>query len=391
MALLTVPAGMLIVALVWNVVSRLSRIPEKLDRPDQLAMQRRVYLVIAAVVQFLVWPAALENAGLAGYLIRIVGAALTVAPFLAGRDSRGDKGLACLWFVAILANLGLGLAAGSRAKALIVMVLFAAGYVSAIPRGRRLAVGTCAALAILPLLQFAGAAGVVRDRLGRGGLELVSSEHIREVFDELRLEMFGNQNAQEINLQGVGRMLAWTNVVVPLMTPAAIPYRGLDGFLGEATQTFRIASLSGLTSDDLLDAGLNSEPARLYGFTIDAFTAVEFTLVADAWSRGGASVALLFSVIAALVMTAAELCVRRLHRYGKPIATILALPVAKAAFFDANIFPLLTTLRVMLLNLLVIAVVVVAVEAIRLTSRGLRHDKPRPHRLNMTHNLVKIK
>jgi hypothetical protein len=166
-------------------------------------------------------------------------------------------------------------------------------------------------------------------------------------------------------------MLAWSNVVVPLMTPEIIPYRGMNGFLEETAQTFRIASVSGLTPDDLLDAGLNNEPVRLYGFTINSHTAVEFTLAADAWSRGGGPVVLLFSVIAALAITIGELCAYRLHAYGTGVATILALPLAKAAFFEVNIFPLLSTLRGMILYEVVICVLVIVVELARLPIRSL--------------------
>jgi hypothetical protein len=368
-----VPAGALLAAVAWWFVSRSSRVAEKLRPLDDLAKQRRLYLVIAAFVQLIFWPATLGNAGMAGYLIRVLAAALTAAPFLAGRDSRGDRGLASLWCLTILVNGVVGIATGSRSKALITVVLFAAGYISALPRNRRLAVGAFAALATIPLVQFSGAAGIVRDELGRDDPRLLQPEHLREVFYRLVVELTpGNQrNVEELNLQGAGRMLAWTNVVVPLMTPETIPYRGLDEFLDEAAQSFRIASVSGLTADDLLDAGLNVEPARLYGFTINSNTSVEFTLAADAWSRGGGPVAILFSFIAALALTFGEFAACRLHRYGTGVATILALPAAKAAFFDANIFPLLPTLRIMFLNLFVLAALTVVVELARFPNRGL--------------------
>ena len=379
LALLTIPTGTLIAGLTWLFFSRLSGGVERPEPSDDVAAPRRVYLVIAAFMQLLYWPAALENSGAAGFAARSVGAALMVAPFLAGRDVRRDRRLAALWCFIILANGVVGIAAGSRSKAFFTLVFFAAGYISALPRGRRLAAGACAVLAMVPLLQLAGAMGVVRGEVGRGGLELARPENIRAVFQVLSRELTSGENAEDVNMQGVGRMLAWANVVGPIMTPESIPYRGLHGFIDETATTFQIATISGMTADDLYDAGLFNAPARIYGFTVNANTSVEFPLLADAWSRGGAPVALLFSFIASLALMAGELCAYRLHRYPTGVATILALPVAKAAL-DAVGVPLLSMLRGMVLNLVMVAIGVAAIELIR-------HARLRARLRQLTHPL----
>lgn len=373
LAMLTVLVGALVAAMVWRFVSRSSGLAEYTDPREDVARQRRPYLIIAALVQLLFWPAALENSGALGYAGRIMAAALIASPFLAGRDSRRDRGLATLWSVTILLNAGIGLAAGTRSKAFVAAVLFVAGYISALPKSRRIAAGVCAVVAMVPLIQLAGAVGVARNDLGRGGLELLQPDRIRDVFRQLSREIMpGDQSsAEDVKIEGVSRLLAWTNVVVPLMTPEAIPYRGLDGFLDEAVRTFQVASMSGLTPDDLYDAGLFVAPARFYGFTTNSNTSVEFTLAADGWSRGGAPIALVFSFIVGLALIAGELCAYRLHRYGTGVATILALPVVKAAFFDVNIVPLLSTLRAMVMNLLVVAIGVAVIELTRHAVRNV--------------------
>jgi len=207
---------------------------------------------------------------------------------------------------------------------------------------------------------------------------LMQSDHIREVFRELSHEMTTSDqlDADAVNGQGLGRLLAWTNVVVPLMTPDSVPYRGLDGFVDEARQTFQVASISGLTPDDLYDAGLINTPAKLYGFTVNSNTSVEFTVAADAWSRGGALVAILFSFIAALGLTLGELCTHRLHRFTPGVASVLALPVAKAAFFDANAVPLLFMMRGMVVYTLGMLVLVIIVEFACRTARKVRRLRP---------------
>jgi hypothetical protein len=180
------------------------------------------------------------------------------------------------------------------------------------------------------------------------------------------------QTTDEVNVQGVSRMLAWANVVVPVMTPEMIPYRGIDGFLNEAEQTFKVAALSGLTADDLYDSGLHTAQARAYGFTVNSETSVEFGLAADAWSRGGVPVTLLFSVIATLGLMMGEWFARRGHWYGTAVASVLALPVAKAAFFDSTSVHLLPMLRGMVLYILITALFVALVELTRLTTAGSR-------------------
>jgi hypothetical protein len=367
LAMLIVPAGAVIAAFVWWKVSQFSRRSKTVSSPEDIAARRRVYLVIAALAHLLYWPAGLEDSGAIGYIGRVLATALVCAPFLAGRDSWVDRPLAAFWSFVLLVNAAIGIAAGTRAKALVAVVLFAAGFISAMPKRKRLLVSVCATLLAVPLLQLAGALGVVRDELGRGGLEMVEAGHVNEVFRELSRELMpgDQQDIEVLREHGVSRLLAWTNVVVPLMTPQTVPYRGLDGFLDEATQTFRVASVTGSTPDDLYDAGLWNAPARQYGFTVNANTSVEFTLAADGWSRGGALLALLFGFVAALALAVGELCAYGLHRYGTGVATILALPAAKGAFFDTNFIPLLPMLRGVVFYTLTMAILIVAVEFVR--------------------------
>jgi len=373
-AILTAPVGTLIAGLLWSFISHLAARPEAASRTEDVAGRRRIYLIIAAVAHLLYWPAGLESSGIFGYVGRILATGLVCAPFLAGYDSATDRRLRALWLFTIVINACIGIVAGIRAKAFIAGVLFAAGYISSLPKRKRLAVGVCAILGAVPVIQLSGALGVVRDQLGRGGLEIVESGRVSEVFSQLSKEMFGKgDDTQAVREHGVSRLLAWTNVVVPILTPETVPYRGMDRFLDEAVETFKVSSVSGSTPDDLYDAGLWTAPARQYGFTVNSYTSVEFTVAADGWSRGGALIALLFSFVTALVLTLTEVAASRLHRFGEAAGSVLALPLAKAAFFDTNVIPLLPMLRGLALYTFVVAVVVVAVEIARHTVRTSSH------------------
>jgi len=367
-ALLIVPAGTLCTALLWRLVSSLSEDrPEAAMPEEKILDQRRVYLIVAAVVHLLYWPATLEVSGALGYFGRILAGAMIVAPFFAGHDAREDRGLARVWAFTILVNAVIGAAAGTRSKAFIPAVLFVAGFISGMPPRKRAIAAACALLAVLPLVQLAGAIAVVRRELGRDMLNVTNPDRFAEIFRRLAEVMTsaGDRNAEDTKVEGVSRQLAWTNVVVPLMTPETVPYRGIDGLLDEAAGTFRVARLSGLTVDDLNDAGLYNTPARDYGFTVNSGTAVEFTLAADGWSRGGPAVTLLFSIVVALLMIVMERWAAGAARFGAGVTTILAFPIAKAAFFDANTLPLLPIVRGLFVYTFAVAVVVAVVEFMR--------------------------
>jgi hypothetical protein len=383
-ALLMVPAGTLLVALLWRLVSHLS--PDRSERPisdQETRSQRRVYLVVAAIVHLLYWPSTLESSGALGYLGRVLAGALIAAPFIAGRDAREDRGLAHLWWLALLLNAIIGAAAGTRSKAFIPAVLFVAGFISGMPPRKRAVAGACALLAVLPLVQLAGAIALVRKELGRDMLNVTNPDRFAEVVRRLTEVMTSAEEAkaEETRVEGISRQLAWTNVVVPLMTPESVPYRGLDGLVDEALGTFRVARLSGSTADDLYDAGLYNAPARDYGFTVNSNTAVEFPLAADGWSRGGPGLLLLFAVITALAMITGEHAAARASRLSVGASTILVLPIAKAAFFDVNYIPLLPIIRGLFVYTFAVAVVIVSVELVRRLglqggrSRGALHHR----------------
>jgi hypothetical protein len=377
LAMIIVPLGAVVAALAWRLLSTFSRRTKTVSWSENVAAIRRPYLIIAAVAHLTYWPAGLEDSGAIGYVGRVLATALVCAPFLAGRDSQKDRRLGMLWVFTVVVNAVIGIAAGTRGKALLAAVLFATGFISALPDRKRVVVGICAVFAAVPLIQLAGALGVVRDELGRGGLEMVESGHLSEVFRQLSRELLPDdrQDVEVLREHGVSRLLSWTNVVVPLMTPQTVPYRGMTGLLDEAAQTFQVASFSGSTPDDLYEAGLWNAPARQYGFTVNAYTSVEFTLAADGWSRGGAVAALLFGFVAALLMTLWEVGVSRLP--GRGAGAFLSLPVAKAAFFDTNFIPLLPMLRGMVLYTLILCALVVVVESVRHASRSpLRRGVP---------------
>lgn len=74
---------------------------------------------------------------------------------------------------------------------------------------------------------------------------------------------------------------------------------------------------------------------------------------------------LLFSIVVALLMIVMERWAAGAARFGAGVTTILAFPIAKAAFFDANTLPLLPIVRGLFVYTFAVAVVVAVVEFMR--------------------------
>ena len=362
--LILLAVGVLPTALVWRFFDRTHfGFSGRLD-DGAARSERRVCLILAALVHLAYWPATMEGAGVTGYIVRIVSTAWLVSPFLAGRDSRHDRNLALIWWGTIAVNTAIGVILGTRSRALIPAVLFAAGWISAMPKRRRAIAILIATGAAIPLVQLAGAMGVVRDQLGRDRLDGLRQDQAAEMFRQVaHLFLLTGRGSQETQVQGVSRLLAWANVVVPLLTPDLIPYRGLKTLADDSVRTFQIASVSGLTADDLYDADLFNGPARIYGFHVDSSSSVEFPVSADGWSRGGVPIVLLFSIVLTLALISVECFIASRQRLPVGLAPVLVLPVAKIALLDANGFPLLVCLRSLALHTTAAWLLVAAVSA----------------------------
>lgn len=327
-----------------------------------------LYLAFAAVLKLLYWPASLDSLQQEGYLIRVMEHSLGLVPVLAGRFLVGPSFTRNLWLGCMALNATIGLAVGSRAVALMPPCLFAIGHISGLSGALRRRAVWLALAAAVPTVLISGVVGQVRDTIGRGGLELFSTERIADVItlSSALLQEGGDDEAlgEQLAFQGVARMFAWTNAVVPIASPRLLPYRGLNDIPQEIAGYAQISHLSGQSRQDMYDADLSTAPANLYGFTVDTGTSVEFGLVPDGWSRGGPPIVLLFGFIYTLFLIGLEKGVRALSTQAPPVAAMLLAILAKVAI-DINVNPMLLVLRTLTLNVTFFLLLLTIAELLR--------------------------
>jgi hypothetical protein len=182
-----------------------------------------------------------------------------------------------------------------------------------------------------------------------------------------------------IEAEGLGRLVMWSNIVVPMMSPAIVSYRGYDGLSEEAMLSAQIANISGLSVEDLLQAGLFAGPANRYGFTVNKNTSVEWGVLADGWSRGGLMGAFLFGFIAITILSQAEKIIRGSTIVPPAARLFLLFVYAKNAYGVLGV-TLLTTIRSMILDTTIILAIALFIGAWNMAySSGRRKASPWPN------------
>lgn len=326
-------------------------------RPN--ARKRRLYLVTGALVAAAHWPATHPESGFVGYVFRILGTAMATYSFVAGLSSREDKPAGRLWMSVLGINALLGMLMGTRHPFISVMT-YSAGWLYSAPRqGRRRAWMLVGCLAVV-FMAASGVIGIVRGKIGRGGVELVSSERARTVVDA-SINEIGPGQASEVAEEAISRMVSWCNIAIPILSPMPVPFRGYEGIGVELERLSIINRIAGNSVDDLLASGLGTTPATRYGFTVNSQTSVEFSVLADGWSRDGAVGAFVFAMVAMLFFAVAEMIVvyvRSVHaESGAMLTAVLSVPV-----LELGRLPLLMCLRQAVLDISMAMVLVVVVE-----------------------------
>jgi len=326
------------------------------------------YLMAGAALLILVWPAGLPEAGWLGYAVRIIASAATFMPYLAGRYLVGTRtGLVAIWILALLVNGVIALLAGGRLLAFFPPTLFVLGAIQGTRGSTRRKVLVFAALLMPTFVLVSGIAGQVRSDLGRGGMELVSERRASDFVEATGRELRAGGAVRLAFAEGVRRLVPWTSVAIPIMTPRPVPYRGFEGFLDEIVNTFQIAAVSGTSRADLIDAGVGTAAARAYGFGVDVGTNVEFGPTADGWSRGGILVVFLFGLCLGVTIWGAERFIRRQLKRNPAGATVLFAVCAKHAA-DTIALPFLAAVRAIVVFAVSIFVLILGIEALFGTS-----------------------
>jgi hypothetical protein len=303
--------------------------------------------VLGSVAMLAFWPATMAGAGWLSYAARTMNYGLLFIGLLVGRYGRGRVVL--FWWACVFANGTIALSIGARYFAFLPPVLFLGGRLLDPNRRRRGRLAVTSAILLVGLLVLSGIIGVARGRVGRPRVEDVTLDGLSEMASASAQALEGVGGDGAVGIEGVSRMVSWTNQAVTLLTPDTVPFRGLTSLWEELNQAASIAAITGQTREDLLAQGLYSAPANLYGFFVTNSNSVEFSLLADGWYRGGAWVVVLLATIIVLVAGGAELVALNVrHRW--PSAALMGLLLAGKLAMDVNGLPFVAALRSFILN-----------------------------------------
>jgi hypothetical protein len=351
--------NLLVPVSVLLAVGLIRLLPLRLREKSDLWQQNRdapsgigFFLVVAAGLCLLHWLAVSDPESRAFYFVRILNRAFTFVPLLAGRYSRQLAWARYAWLAAIAINCMIGLAVGERVSALLPGTLFVLGYFLSTPTKKKFRSAVLLTALAVPVFVLSGVAGVVRGRIGRGGIEMFTADRLGAIVESASdlLQATDESTRHDIALDAIGRMVVWPNLTVVMLTPEAVPYRGLSTLPKEIVASTKIGYLTGISRQHFYDLGLGSTPARLYGYTVSTQSSVEFGVLADGWSRGGIPVVLGFGVVITLALSLLEHGLQVLRGWS-PCSRLLMLVVLFTPALGVATETLLNVLRTAVLYL----------------------------------------
>jgi len=254
--------------------------------------------------------------------------------------------------------------------ALWPIVTFAVGYITTLRAREQTRAILVAGIMAIPAILITGLVGIVRDGasttsgvrtgIGRGGLEVLNVDRLSTVLDEA-VDIGSSEALGPLSIAaaGVQRQLVATNYVVPILSPETVPFRGFSDIGEELSKLAEIAVLTGSSRKEWLERGLGTVQAVAYGFTVNEGTSVEFGILADAWSRGGAWAVIAFGAIMTLVLVLAEKTTWGLFVANRAAVSILLCVLAQTALLNMNSSGLLSTIRSLVLNWMFLAMCLV--------------------------------
>lgn len=315
-------------------------------------------LFIGALINTSIWVEPLMPP-LIGYCIRVVHATFTMTSLLAGYYWSRSYLVRLSW----LGSLGIGLffamITGSRAHALWPLIFYVIGFLSQL-KGRQRVIGITLFIAsLLPGFFFLGFIHNLRDEIGRNDLSKVN---IYEVINyvptafEKNLKLGDDETHVQLEAsagyKGLQRMVDWTLVFAPNMTPNPVEYRGYNDYMQEIKGMLAVGGAN-------MSSGSGSfYPtelfARNYGFpvhlTVDgagrfASHTVPFGILADSWSRYGLLSSILQITAALVFFVIIEYLNRRVLWRHPDIAIMGFAVLAKYALQFATVYSLTSTIR----------------------------------------------
>jgi len=257
-------------------------------------------LIFSAIISVSIWGATLSETNIFAFFVRVLYRGVFFMPFIAGLYWNRNRLVRLVWLECLTINMVLAFITGSRGYGFLPLGLYGLGFiVQQTTRSRRILWIVAGLAGAFPLLLLGGLIQVLRDEVGRTNLQSMRTGEIISHFgDALDQSVRNNVNTWDETQNsalwfGLSRLLDWSLIAVPNMSPGFIAYRGYGDFPSEIEGMFSVPGL-----DIFPELGFDSRSLAIpYGFGVSSEldvttglhvgTSVPFNIVADSWSRGG--------------------------------------------------------------------------------------------------------
>lgn len=252
------------------------------------------------------------------------------------------------------------LLAGSRYGPVFTVFLLLLGYYFSAGHTLRRRLWIVSIIAFPFVVFTIGYLDSIRQLIGRGGMEEVSLERVEQITYAMKKIESANKvlrRKESAFVSGVARNINWVDVAVISLTDDKIPFRGTRNLDTELNNilTLTLFSSGGSTREVIDEARLNkysmelgTAPARKYGFSVNARTSSEWSLLSDAYSRGGHFVFCLYLGVFMFIMSSTEVLIRKF--INNQAEQKLLLSVFLYIIIKANALPLYELIREFILN-----------------------------------------
>jgi hypothetical protein len=269
-------------------------------RLPALGTDFNVMLIICAFISVTIWVSTTMETSHIAFFFRVLYRGLFFMPFVAGLYWNRSKLVQLVWWGCLTMNMGLAFLTGSRGYGFLPLGCYGLGFiVQQTTRSRRFFWITIGLSCTVPLILLGGLIQVLRDDVGRTSLTSMHPGEVLQDIDAASGKSLQNNvntwDAAQNNALWIGlsRLLDWSLVAVPNMSPEIVPYRGYADYFDELESMLSIPGLGIFP-----DLGFNSVMLAVpYGFNVyldsntnpgfHGGTTVPFNMVADSWSRGG--------------------------------------------------------------------------------------------------------
>lgn len=317
-----------------------------------------LFLIVAGCIKLGYWLSltALDNPLF--YVIRILNSTIAFVPFFVGFTFFRFKKSTLFWIGILIFELGVSFLTGSRGAAFTPIMYFLFGFVLGLPDWRSLFRWSFVLVPVCLGLLVAGVfIGAVRDVVGRTDLAgALSGENMLQAMDETTVTANIDYTGG-IAYKAFRRLSGWGSMVIPVMTPDPVPYRGFSDFPREirASTTLGIFALTNPNwRGNFYFSNIYLNP---YGFAVHVDKSgrktsnVPMPIQVDGFTRGGWPAAIGYLFFAYSIIFVFERFLRRKCLPQKqPFFLIMLTFLAYIAANRYGMDPLVSALRQLVLE-----------------------------------------